>query len=192
MRRPESIVIVAALISFLSAYGSAKTFTLTGDTPQTGSTLGTSPLVTELGTITFDGDVDTVIDLDIKNLIHPSTNTFKSKKAEWHTFSFNFDVTEVSFLYGGNLGSFIIEALDIDNNLLDSFYQADTTDGQPAGLTTLYGFDDVIRSLRFKDAGPLGEVAELDSIMITSIPEPGTIILLGLGGLALIKTRRKR
>ena len=100
-------------------------------------------------------------------------------------------MAEVSFLYGGNLGSFIIEALGIDDNLLDSFYQADTMDA-PIGATTLYCFDDAIRSLRFMDNSPLGEVAEMDNLMITGVPEPSTIILLGFGGLALIKNRRKR
>ena len=191
MKRLESIVMAVVLVGCFSAYGSAKTFTLTGDTPETGSLLGTSQLVTELGTITFDGDVDTVIDIDIKNFISPSTKTFKSKKAKWNTFSFDFDVVEASFLYGGNIGSFIVEALDIDDNLLDSFYQADTMDAS-IGETTLYCFDNAIRSLRFMDNSPIGEVAEMDNLVITGVPEPSTIILLGLGGLALIKNRRKR
>ena len=127
--------------------------TLDADTPATGSLLQTQPLVTAFGTISFVGEVRTSTadpdmppagasgdGLDINNT--PVSDA---------TLSFDFDVTSITFIYGGNAGVADIEARDIDALTVASFFQQSTGGGQPVGPVTLAG--DGIRSLFWKDPG---------------------------------------
>jgi hypothetical protein len=84
--------------------------------------------------------------------------------------------------------------LDFDtpaaNTILDSFFQADTDIGQPAGPITLSGFG--IRSLEWFETD--GLFAGLDNIEIaqTTIPEPSSLTLLGLGVLGLARRIQRK
>lgn len=104
--------------------------------------------------------------------------------------SFDFDVESISFIYGGNLGVFDIEARDFMGNVVDSFFQASTNSGQPAGPITLMGGG--IRSLFWQDPG--GAFAAIDNVKIeaSSVPEPSTLALfvIALSGLGFLARRR--
>jgi hypothetical protein len=134
-----------------------------GDTPATGSGLGTGPLVTPLGNVTFVGEFRT----------NPSDPEFIAAGAAGNIFDigptgstammhFDFDVTEITFIYGGNSGDITVEARDAGGAVIDSFYQASTSGGQPAGPETLTGSG--IRTLYWADSG--GNFAPLDNIDI--------------------------
>jgi hypothetical protein len=111
------------------------------------------------------------------------------------TLTFNFDAASISLIYGGNVGGILIEALNSSNLVIDSFLQADTTDGQPAGQITLSGAG--IRALRWSDTDSSGNFAALDNISISDgvtnpVPEPSAVLLIGSGLAALVYTRRGR
>ena len=101
-------------------------------------------------------------------------------------------MSSISFIYGGNSGSFLAEAWDIDGNVIDSFFQASTADGQPAGPETLRGSG--IRNLFWRDTSG-GQFAAIDNITIeagvASVPEPTSLLLFGTG-LAGLRAWRKR
>jgi hypothetical protein len=167
---------------------------LDADTPATGSNLVITPLVTPYGDITFSGELfavsTTPVDSEfiaagasgnVFNIIGPPGN----QTAE---LFFGFDVESIEFIYGGNAGDILVEARDIGGGVVDSFSQASTFIGQPAGPTTLSGSG--IRSLYWTDTWPDMDYAALDNITLT-VPEPATIALLGLGGLSLLQRRKK-
>ncbi|MFT7679878.1 MAG: hypothetical protein ACI8QC_003883, partial [Planctomycetota bacterium] len=132
------------------------------DTPATGSLLQTTPLVTAHGTITFAGEVRPTSDPefaaagsvgDVFDIVGTNSDA---------TLMFDFDVTSFEFIYGGNSGSILVEALDAGGNVVDSFFQASTDAGEPAGPAVLSGFG--IRSVTWTDPG--FSFAALDNIVI--------------------------
>lgn len=134
------------------------TIFLDADTPATGSNLDTEPLVTAFGSITFAGEI-------VSNYHDPDMVAVGSLGAVFDVFGsaelfFDFDVFSVSFIYGGNVGGFNIEARCINEEVIDSFSQTDTSDGEPAGPITLTGPN--IRSLYWQD--PRGSFAPIDNI----------------------------
>jgi hypothetical protein len=160
---------------------------LDGDTPTTGSLLDIQPLVTPFGTITFDGEFFNPPSDPEFIAAGASGNVFDIDSSSTAQLSFDFDIVSATFIYGGNNGSILVEARDIHGTVVDSFFQANTYDGQPAGPVTLSGLG--IRSLYWED--PRMNYAALDNIGII-VPEPTTIAFLGLGGLSLIRRRRKK
>lgn len=181
----STFVGVAAVLA-LAGGASAGDIFLDGDTPATGSDLGTMPLVTSFGTITFMGELRA--DPSDPDFIAAgaSGNVFDIDNSSTASLRFDFDVESITFIYGGNVGVFDIEARDIDGNPVDSFFQADTDDGQPAGPITLSGRG--IRELFWQDA-PFS-FAAIDNVDIT-VPAPGAAGLMALGGVALVARRRR-
>lgn len=181
---------LAASLSVFTA--SAAIISLDFETPATGSDLGTSPLVTSEGTVTFTGEFrDAGSDPDFIAAGAAGNALDIDDGLSAATLAFDFDVLSISFIYGGNIGSILVEARDIGGVVIDSFFQASTDDGQPAGPITLSGTG--IRSLYWEDPG--NTYAPLDNLEITtadaSVPEPSTWLLLsaGLGFLALKRRR---
>jgi len=133
------------------------------DTPATGSNLETTPLVTAYGTITFHGELlSSTQDVDAVAVGAAGNGLDVDGPNSIAALSFDFDVDSITFIYGGNGGTGNFFALDINNNLLDSFVQASTGAGQPAGPITLSGTD--IRTLFWRDSA--GSYLCIDNVTI--------------------------
>lgn len=190
MRR--AILISILVVAINTQVTQAGAIYLDADTPATGSLLETQSLATPYGTITLFGEVYGASIPDPELIAAGSTgNVFDiddSSDAAW--LSFDFDVISATFIYGGNGGRINIEARDKLGVVVDSFYQADTGDGQPAGPVSLSGVG--IRSLYWDDPGY--NYAALDNITLTTgpaIPAPGAILLGGIG-ISLVGWLRRR
>lgn len=193
-------------LAFTANLSAAPTFVLDADTPATGSGLVSTPLfLAPYGTITFVGGeiLNVISDPDliaagatggIFDIRGPMDNPVGDQTAE---LFFDFDVSSLTFIYGGNDGNIKIEAQDALGNWVDKFEQADTTNGWPAGPITLSGSG--IRSLYWTDTyvTPLGlkmDLAALDNIVVTVssvIPSPGAVVLAGIG-VSFVGWLRKR
>ncbi len=174
----------------------AAMITLDADSAATGSNLQTSPLETALGTISFVGEIrdrDGDEEFLAAGALGDVFDIGGTANGSWAQLSFSFDVSSISFIYGGNYGSINLLARDISGVTVDSFYQSSTYSGQSAGPVTLSGVG--IRSLYWEDPG--NEFAALDNIVIDDggsapVPEPSTILLMGAGLLGLVGYNRKR
>lgn len=154
----------------------ATTVFLDADTPATGSLLDTMPLVTIAGTITFGpGEIATFTDPDF-TAAGASGNNFNIDDENGALLSFDFDVAAISLIYGGNGGIFDIVARNGGGLVVDSFYQASTENGQPAGPITLRGPG--IRSVFWHD-DPGWNFLGIDNVSIQT-PEPSILLFLGL------------
>jgi hypothetical protein len=164
----ELIMICAVVgLSFATSSFGAPTILLDADTPATGSLLGTQPLVTPFGTITFDGEMrDRNGDPEF-NDAGALGDVFDIHNTPIQTaeLSFGFSVQSLTFIYGGNFGSILVEARDGSGVVVDSFFQADTSGGQPAGPITLSGSN--IRSLNWEDTELGNNFAALDNIIVS-------------------------
>ena len=166
------------------------------DTPN----LGPLTFSTALGPVTFEGEITNSWDADPEfKDAGALVNIFDVPHVNpWAELSWsNFEVSSAEFIYGGNAGNITIEARDIGGNVLDSFYQADTYGGQPAGPITLYAgytgnVENSIRSLWWTDTSGTNEMAALDNITLTIIPAPGAILLgsIGVGFVGWLRRRR--
>ncbi|MBL4810681.1 MAG: hypothetical protein JKY43_11565 [Phycisphaerales bacterium] len=179
------VVMGIALVSAYSANG--YDLYLDGDTPETGSYLDTSPLLTTFGTILFDGELTAVSDVD-QIAAGAEGNVFD---IFWSmtpvSLIFDFDIESISFNYGGNSGGFWAEVRDENGIVLDSFLQTDTGDGFPAGPVSLSGLG--IRSLFWNDENDGGLThAAIDNVEIV-VPAPASISLLMMGSFVI---RRRR
>jgi hypothetical protein len=165
------------------------------------------PWVVADGTISFDGQINTAGDPEFITA-GASGNVFDVPDVRnWAELSFDFDVDSANFIYGGNMGNITVEARDSVGAVITSFYQADTSGGQPAGPVTLSGSG--IRSLWWTDTSDTNNYAALDNILLTLpeppepepepepehppgwIPAPGAI-LLGSIGVGLVGWLRRR
>jgi len=189
---------VILILAFTANSFAVPSFTLDADTPATGSLLISQPLVTSYGNITFIGELNPAnwdpdfiaagASGDAFDILNPDA----SANAQTAELLFGFDVLSLMFSYGGNAGNITIEARDKDGGVVDSFYQADTMDGQPAGPITLSGTG--IRSLYWTDTVEDMSYAALDNIEVTAsavIPSPSAAILTGIG-VSFVGWLRKR
>lgn len=194
----KSTICTAVILSLAftaNSFAVPTTILLDADTPDTGSLLGTTPLVTAYGDITFDGEIvigvhdpefgDAGASGSTFDILGPDDTPAGDQTAE---LFFDFDVISLEFIYGGNAGNIWIEARDKDGGVVDSFNQGSTGYLQPAGPITLSGSG--IRSLYWTDTIALQDYAPLDNITVT-VPGPATILLLALGSLALLRRRQK-
>jgi hypothetical protein len=135
---------------------------LDADTPETGSELQSAPLLTAFGEVSFIGEIRITGDIDL--VAAGSTGNVMDIGAPDSSaeLSFGFDVESITFIYGGNVGVMSVEARDADGLVVDSFFQASTGDGEPAGPVTLQG--ERIRSLRWED--PDNSFAPLDNMAL--------------------------
>jgi len=193
----KSAICTAVILSlaFTASSSAALTILLDADTPATGSLLGTTPLVTAYGDITFDGEIvigvhdpefgDARASGSTFDILGPDDTPAGDQTAE---LFFDFDVISLEFIYGGNAGNIYIEARDYLGGVVASFSQGSTGHLQLAGPITLSGPD--IRSLYWTDTIAEQDYAPLDNIIVT-VPGPATILLLALGSLALLRRRQK-
>jgi hypothetical protein len=138
------------------------------ESPATGSTLDTTPLNTSLGTITgTDLEIGSIAggnsDPEFIRAGAGGNNIDIINSSTVAELSFDFDVTSLTFVYGGNNGVFDIEALNSGGGIVDAFMQGSTASGEPAGPITLAG--EGIRSIRWRDTG--GVFSAMDNIKIT-------------------------
>ena len=181
----------ALIVLYLScSFSYGQSVFLDFETPNTGSNLGSMPLGTSSGSITFNGEFRTLDGNDPEFVsVGGFGNVLDIDDSSTAALLFGFDASSLTFIYGGNSGVFDVEALDANNQVVDSFFQASTDAGQPAGPLTLSGAG--IRSLVWTDPG--SNFAAIDNIAITisTVPEPGSVIVVGIAllGLALKRTR---
>jgi len=163
-RRGAAWATLVATCTALTAPAQTSVY-LDADTPTTGSLLQTQPLVTALGTITFLGEVRVTSDPELAaagsvgnvfDIIAPNADAL---------MSFDFDVSSITFIYGGNTGGILVEARDAAGAVVDSFFQASTNTGAPAGPETLMGVG--IRALYWEDPG--FNFAALDNITLDTV-----------------------
>jgi hypothetical protein len=201
MKKKLMILCIAVGLSLTLAAPSfaALTLNLDGSELAAGTYSGTAGTIAPpypiSGDIIFVGEIYNVADPDLIGTA--SGNTFDVVKwtGDWASLTFDFDpkfvVTDVTFVYGGNLNSIDIEILDSSDNVLDSL-SAVTDQGDPIGPVTLEaGIGNSIYQLRWKDPDKL-ELAQLDNISLTVIPAPGAILLgsIGVGFVGWLRRRR--
>jgi len=184
----KKIMVVTSLLA-VSNFSNAGLIYLDGDTVATGNSLGSSPLSTAFGDIVFQGEFR-IGNSDPEFIGAGSVgNVFDIGSNSKASFTFNFDVSSFSFIFGGNTGVFDIVAKNSLGGIVDSFFQPSTNAGEFAGPLTLAGSG--IRSIEWQDPG--FSYAPIDNITIVtaSVPEPASITLLlsGLAGLLLRKTQ---
>jgi hypothetical protein len=204
--RKFSVGLAAVSLLGMSMSAEAATILLDGDTPETGSLLMSQPLVTSAGIITLvTNDNFRWIAASVDAELQPAGaagDTFSIRNADLAPprLEFDFEVVEISFLYGGNIGGILVEALDINGQVVDFFQQDDTGEGEPTGPATLSG--NGIRGLRWNDTRPASQFAGLDNIVLTTaptvpnpgtvVPEPGTIGLMAAALMSLGALCRRR
>jgi len=199
----KKLMAICAVLGFClgltTTSSGAPTIFLDADTPATGSLLGTQPLVTPYGTIMLTyGEIRSAADPDFI-AVGASGNVFDilgpgdSPAGDQHAqLSFDFDISSVTFIYGGNAGSIRVEVRDGSGTPLSWFSQADTGNGQPAGPATFGVLGMGIRSLYWQDTVSGMNFAALDNITLTVIPAPGAIVLgsIGVGVVGWLRRRR--
>ncbi len=127
------------------------------------------PWVVANGTITFDGEIHyDGGDPDFISAGASGNSLDVPDMRNWAKLSFDFDVDSVEFIYGGNAGNITVQAKDSTGAVIDSFFQADTSDRYPAGPVTLEGSG--IRSLNWKDTSSTKKFAALDNVILTAVP----------------------
>ena len=106
----------------------------------------------------------------------------------WFSFSFNeCPLIAVSFDWGVRMGSFHAYADDND----EAFFSSEGWDWWASGSSGTIFFEAPVTTLKFTGSRFLGEI-EVDNLVATHVPEPATILLLGMGAALLTLTRKKR
>lgn len=176
----------------LSLSVNSAVISLDADSAITGSLLETTPLVTSFGTISYTGSIELessgYVDGDMQNAGSSGAN-FSGTSGNFASFLFDFDVTSISFLYGGNGGDFEMFMLDGSGNVINSFYQASTSGSEPAGPMILMAQG--TREIKWRDTVSWAAIDNVN-LDVTSVPVPAAAWLFGsaLIGLAGIKRNK--
>lgn len=204
MKKKLMIFCILSLALATPSFAAPTIIDLDGDefTGVSGNYTYTTP---PFGSIKFDGEIFTpsAAEKDA-DMIGSLGNVFDvTAKNTWVTLTFDFSdgfqVTDVSFIYGGNADSIIIEAWDDSPTpVMLASLNAPTGVFAPAGPVTWYaGSGNSIKTLRWKDPGGsndqlLYNFAPLDNISLTVIPAPGAILLgsIGVGFVGWLRRRR--
>jgi hypothetical protein len=107
-----------------------------------------------------------------------------------HMFSLSFNeipVTAVSFDWGVRMSSFRAYADDDE----EAFFTIGGWDWWDSGNSGTIFFESPVTTLKFTGPHFLGEI-EVDNLVVTCVPEPATILLLGMGAALLTLTQKKR
>ena len=204
MKKKLIIFCIAVGLSLTLAAPSFAAFTLNVDPTSLsdGLYLAGSPgiISTAYGDISFVGEVRNSGDQDLAGKVFDVQNwDDPDPRNASLTFDFEikYEVRSVTFSYGGNADSIVVEAWDNTPTLLDSFSGV-TDDGDPIGPETLSaGVGNSIYKLTWFD--PVGsnsqikyDLASLNGITIEVIPAPGAILLgsIGVGIVGWLRRRR--
>jgi len=107
--------------------------------------------------------------------------------SHWFSFSFNeCPLIAVSFDWGVRMGSFHAYADDDD----EAFFSSEGWHWWTSGHSDTIFFESHVTTLKFTGSCFLGEI-EIDNLVVTHIPEPATIFLLGIGSALLALTRKR-
>ena len=96
---------------------------LDADTPATGSLLCTQPLLTTFGEIQFSGQIRDRDGDDEFNNPGAMGNVFDIDSDHNAYLIFDFDIKSLTFIYGGNTGSILLQARDDSGLVVDSFFK---------------------------------------------------------------------
>lgn len=175
---------------FVSSQTFAASIFLDADTVATGSELNVSPLMTAFGQINFAGEIRATTSDDDFVAAGSLGNVFDIDNAtDEAEFLFGFDVSSISFIFGGNSGVFNVFAFDISNNIVDSLLTT-TGDGDSAGPITLVG--NGIRRLLIQDPGNNFAAIDNVNIEVSAVPLPAAAWLFGSALLGFIGFTKRR
>jgi len=140
---------------------------LTGDEDGfvVGSEYTSHPITTSLGMVYFTGLIQHPDNgfSDVSYTASGATgNHFNSNGNSHGFFHFNFDVNSITFAYGGNTGTILVTARDVNGNPIAEFYDEDTNSGED-GPATIVG--NGIRSIEFQDTGA-GTWSSIDNVAL--------------------------
>jgi len=198
MKRLRLTVLFLALMVLIPiCEAQSGTILLDAETPETGTNLDTAPLVTQYGTITYNGWIGTDITPYISNLAFEHDTSY-SPYTPYAEFIFSFDVDSITFNFGGLGGGIWAHAYDINGTEVDSFQTASPQSylgpwdpsEQPVVLSGLG-----IRRFTFVD-GRGGGFSAIDNVNITTsvVPEPisSTLFIVGGATLGIRRFSKKR
>jgi hypothetical protein len=202
MKKKLMIFCIAVGLSLTLAAPSFASITLNVDPTSLADGLYDTPgiISTPYGDISFRGEVRNSGDQDLAGKVFDVQN-WDDPDPRNASLTFDFDaiyeVRSITFSYGGNADSIVVEAWDDTATLLDSFSGV-TDDGDPIGPETLNaGVGNSIYKLTWKD--PVGsnpqikyDLASLNGITLEVIPAPGAILLgsIGVGFVGWLRRRR--
>jgi hypothetical protein len=177
----------AGLVLGVSSFANAGLIYLDADSIATGGNLDSSSLIVSAGTISYVGEIRA--DHSDGDLIAAGSvgNVFDIATGSSARFDFDFDVSSISFIFGGNAGVFNVIASDILGDVVDSFFTNNTGGGAFAGPLTLSGAG--IRSLSWEDPGFNFAAIDNMSISTAEVPEPSTLAIFALGLMGLASRR---
>lgn len=109
--------------------------------------------------------------------------------AEPHIISIYFDVTPIasaSFDWAAEMDEFNAYA----DGAGEPFFHQEYSWSGVSGQSGIIIFDSPVNHLMFSDGGQLGQI-EVDNLLVTQIPEPAMVALLGLGVLAILRKQNR-
>lgn len=141
-------------------------FLLDFETAATGADIVTTPLVAPEGTVTATAGGGQLVVLNGAGgtgriLLHD-----QSIEGDYGQLAFDFEVSSITFNYDGfTAGEMLVEVLDANLNVLDTFFDPDTDFDFPGGPVTLSA--PAIRYLRWGDTEPSKVSAGLDNVSVS-------------------------
>ena len=190
-----AVILGVLLFGGLEAQGA--TITLDFDTPGTGSNILVSPLVTAEGTITASALGGSLGFFPLSDFPTTSLTHDQSDDTDLGQLAFSFDVSSVTFNFSGfGSGAFSAQVLDSGLNVLDSFFDPDTSNDHPGGPISLSGSG--VRFFTWGDTPSTFVSATVDNLQIATtpspVPEPTSVVLVtgGLMGIGVRQWRKRR